>query len=104
MIERGGGMNAISRRGFMKCAVGAAAGATLADPSSAFASGQDPRSSREVMSEFPYGAVRLTGGPLKQHFDRIQAHFLALDNDRLLKVFRERAGLPAPGPDMGGWY
>ncbi len=56
------------------------------------------------MSEFPYGAVRLTGGPIKQHFDHIHAHYLALDNDRLLKVFRERAGLPAPGPDMGGWY
>jgi DUF1680 family protein len=56
------------------------------------------------MNEFPYGAVQLTGGPIKQHFDRIHAHYLALDNDRLLKVFRERAGLPAPGPDMGGWY
>ena len=56
------------------------------------------------MSEFPYGAVQLTGGPVRQHFDRIHAHYLALDNDRLLKVFRERAGLPAPGPDMGGWY
>jgi hypothetical protein len=56
------------------------------------------------MREFPYGAVRLTGGPIKQHFDRIHAHYLALDNDRLLKVFRQRAGLPAPGADMGGWY
>ena len=68
------------------------------------ASGQEPRGSLEVMREFPYGAVRLTGGPIKQHFDRIHAHYLALDNDRLLKVFRQRAGLPAPGPDMGGWY
>ena len=56
------------------------------------------------MREFPYGAVQLTGGPIRQHLDRIHAHYLALDNDRLLKVFRERAGLPAPGPDMGGWY
>lgn len=29
---------------------------------------------------------------------------MALDNERLLKVYRERAGLPAPGADMGGWY
>jgi len=28
----------------------------------------------------------------------------ALDEDRLLKPFRQRAGLPAPGDDMGGWY
>ena len=56
----------------------------------------------EVLREFPTGRA-LTGGH-KQHFDRIHAHYLALDNDRLLKVFRQRAGLPAPGLDMGGWY
>ena len=91
----------ISRRGFVQRAAGAAAAAAL---SSAFVSVQDRGGGREVMREFPYGAVRLTAGPLKQHFDRIHAHYLALDTDRLLKVFRQRAGLPAPGPDMGGWY
>ena len=30
--------------------------------------------------------------------------FLNLDDDRLLKVFRQVAGMPAPGEDMGGWY
>ena len=96
--------NRFHRRSFVQCALCAAAGTTLTGPSSAFAFGQDPRGGREVMREFPYGAVQLTGGPIKQHFDRIHAHYLALDNDRLLKVFRERVGLPAPGPDMGGWY
>ncbi len=61
-------------------------------------------SSREVLHEFPYGAVAITGGPLKQQYDHIHASYLALDNDRLLKVYRQRAGMPAPGPDMGGWY
>ena len=37
-------------------------------------------------------------------FNRNHAFFLALDNDRLLKPFRQRAGLAAPGEDMGGWY
>jgi DUF1680 family protein len=37
-------------------------------------------------------------------FNRNHAFFLALDDDRLLKPFRQRAGLPAPGEDMGGWY
>ena len=81
-----------------------AAGTGLPGASSAVAAGQGSPGGREVMREFPRGAVRLRGGPLGQHFDRILAHFLALDEDRLLKVFRERAGLPAPGPDMGGWY
>ncbi len=104
MTESGGRMNVISRRGFMRGAVCAAAGTTLTGISSAFASRQGSHGVQEVMSEFPYGAVQLTAGPIKQHFDRIHAHYLALDNDRLLKVFRQRAGLPAPGPDMGGWY
>ena len=69
-----------------------------------YAAGQVPEDGHEVVREFPYGAVRLTGGRIKQQFDHIHAHYLALDNDRLLKVFREHAGLPAQGPDMGGWY
>src|SRR3546814_9314704 len=60
---------------------------------------------KEALHEFDYGAVQLTGsGRMKEHYDRIHSHYLALDNDRLLKVFRQNAGLPAPGPDMGGWY
>ncbi|HEV2215210.1 MAG TPA: beta-L-arabinofuranosidase domain-containing protein, partial [Terracidiphilus sp.] len=57
-----------------------------------------------VLEEFDYGQVQLTGGPLKQQFDHLKAAYLALDNDRLLSVYRERAGLPAPGAPMGGWY
>jgi hypothetical protein len=57
-----------------------------------------------MLAEFDYGAVELTGGPLKSQYDRMHAAYLALDNDRLLKVYRERAGLPAPGAPMGGWY
>jgi uncharacterized protein len=56
------------------------------------------------LAEFDYGAVELTGGPLKDQYDRIHAAYLALDNDRLLQVYRERAGLAAPGAPMGGWY
>ncbi len=60
--------------------------------------------SATTLSEFDYGQVQLTGGPLKAHYDRIHATYLALDNDRLLKVYRQRAGMSAPGADMGGWY
>lgn len=58
----------------------------------------------DVLTEFDYGDVELTGGPLKNQYDRIRAAYLALDNDRLLRVYRERAGLPAPGEPMDGWY
>jgi uncharacterized protein len=56
------------------------------------------------LSEFDYNQVRLTGGPLKQQYDRIHASYMGLNNDRLLKVYRQRAGMAAPGADMGGWY
>jgi len=59
---------------------------------------------REHLRQMPYGAVTITGGPFKEQYDRLHAHYLALSNDRLLKVYRQRAGLPAPGADMGGWY
>src|SRR5262245_44959150 len=60
--------------------------------------------SRELLRELPYSAVQLTGGPFKQQYDALHAHYVSLDNDRLLKVYRQRAGLAAPGTDMGGWY
>lgn len=56
------------------------------------------------LRDFDYGSVALTGGPLKSQYDFIHGHYLGLDNDRLLRVYRQHAGLAAPGLDMGGWY
>jgi uncharacterized protein len=69
-----------------------------------FAAATPALSSREKLSLLRYSDVKLTGGPLKAQFDRIHASYLALDEDRLLKELRVRAGLPAPGEYMGGWY
>lgn len=55
-------------------------------------------------TEFDYENVQLLAGPLKEQYDRMAADYVALDNDRLLQAYRERAGLPAPGKRMGGWY
>ena len=41
---------------------------------------------------------------MKRQFDENHERFLHLDDDRMLKVFRQVAGMPAPGEDMGGWY
>jgi DUF1680 family protein len=53
---------------------------------------------------FDYKGVTLDGGPLRRQFDEIRAYYLRIPNDDLLKGFRLRAGLPAPGADLGGWY
>ena len=56
------------------------------------------------LTTFAYSEVELFDSPMKRQFEENHARFLNLDDDRLLKVFRQVAGLPAPGEDMGGWY
>jgi DUF1680 family protein len=56
------------------------------------------------LEQFGYGDVELLEGPLRQQFDTNHAFYSALVEDALLKPFRERAGVAAPGEDMGGWY
>ena len=57
-----------------------------------------------ALSQFDYGDVQLAAGPLQDQFEQQKALYMGLDQDALLKPFRVRAGLPAPGADMGGWY
>ena len=57
-----------------------------------------------ALSVFDYPQVELLDSPLRRQFDTNHAFFLHLDDDRMLKIYRQRAGLPAPGADMGGWY
>src|SRR5215831_9213792 len=56
------------------------------------------------LTPFPYGSVTLLPGPLRKQFDENHEFFLNLSEDRPLKIYRQRAGIPAPGDDMGGWY
>jgi hypothetical protein len=56
------------------------------------------------LREFSYGDVDLAPGLPQTQFDRTQSVLLSLNEDSLLKPWRLRAGLPAPGPDLGGWY
>ena len=57
-----------------------------------------------VVQEFSYGDVELASGPAQTQFEQTQAVLMSLNEDSLLKPWRLRAGLPAPGPDLGGWY
>src|SRR3954454_2186668 len=90
----------LTRRSFVKATSAAAVlvGAKSVLP----AWGAKPTSAS--LATFSYSSVRLLDGPMKRQFDDHHSLFLHLDDDRLLKVFRQKAGLPAPGEDMGGWY
>ena len=57
-----------------------------------------------TLSAFRYGDVELDDGPLQRQFNQNHQFFLKLDEDRLLKIYRQRSGLSAPGENMGGWY
>jgi DUF1680 family protein len=56
------------------------------------------------LSIFGYSSVQLLESPFRTQFDQNHKLFVGLDEDALLKPFRKREGLAAPGPDMGGWY
>jgi uncharacterized protein len=56
------------------------------------------------LEAFDYGDVQLLDGPMLEQFRANHAYYLALNEDSLLQPFRQKAGLPAPGEPMGGWY
>jgi DUF1680 family protein len=59
---------------------------------------------RPPLDDFGYGDVALMPGLAQTQFEQTQSVLLGLNEDSLLKPWRLRAGLPAPGPDLGGWY
>jgi uncharacterized protein len=57
-----------------------------------------------LLQDFDYRGVTLDGGRMRMLLDEVRDDYLRIPNDDLLKGFRQRAGLPAPGHDLGGWY
>ncbi len=96
----------VSRRTFLKTATATTAAtyaACAALPAWATAE-KSLVAVKTPLTTFAYSDVELFDSPMRRQFDENHARFLGLDDDRLLKVFRQVAGLPAPGEDMGGWY
>jgi uncharacterized protein len=98
----------VSRRKFLQSVTLASAGSAipglrnsaLALRSNHFSSGPVP----SPLEEFGYGDVTLHSalheGQLQQTHDLL----MSLNEDSLLKPFRQMVGQPAPGEDLGGWY
>ena len=100
-------MKAYTRRKFI-AASAAATGAVLGHPRLlALGAGDSASPSVAItprIGTFNYDQVELLDGPMRRQFDANHHFFLHVDEDALLKPFRQLAGLPAPGKDMGGWY
>jgi uncharacterized protein len=95
----------MDRRTFLKTTSATAAGVYAARAVPAWANAEKSLVTVSTpLTTFAYSDVQLHDGPMKRQFDENHARFLALDEDRMLKVFRQVAGLAAPGEDMGGWY
>ena len=97
-------MSNLSRRQFLKTGAAALGGATAIASLPAWSSPSANLAVTPALALFGYSDVQLLDGPLREQFAHNHDVFLHLDEDALLKPFRQRAGMPAPGPDMGGWY
>ncbi|RLC38313.1 MAG: hypothetical protein DRH33_04690 [Candidatus Nealsonbacteria bacterium] len=58
----------------------------------------------KAIASFNYSSVELKESMFKNQFEQMKQYYLAIPNDDILKGFRERAGLSAPGQNLGGWY
>src|ERR1700734_4447057 len=89
------------RRGFVALGLGLACGwrfgASAASPGVADAIAAP-------LSELEYGQVQFGAEPLHGQARENHSLVLGLDEDALLRPFRVRAGQPAPGHELGGWY
>ncbi len=83
----------MSRRKFMLLAASAAScgSAVAATPNA-------------PLAEFGYGDVTLRSDPHEAQLSNTHEVLMSLSEDSLLKPFRQMAGQPAPGADLGGWY
>jgi hypothetical protein len=97
-------MRDLNRRKFLKGSAAAGLGLCVPSIPSRLACAAASTAVKPKLRQFDYAQVNLLEGPMLDQFNRNHKFFLALNEDGLLKPFRERAGLPAPGPVMGGWY
>ena len=95
-----------NRRDFIKTSAALAAATAVLKSNALWASSNAPASPlvSTRLSQFDYGDVQLLDGPMLDQFHQNVTLFLNLNDDSLLRPFRQLAGMPAPGEDMGGWY
>jgi DUF1680 family protein len=57
-----------------------------------------------VLTEFGYGDVAIDSTAHQAQLQNTHEVLMNMSEDSLVKPFRQMAGLPAPGQDLGGWY
>src|SRR5471032_1449054 len=94
------------RRQFLKASAALAAGTAVMRGTPMFALAENHIITQvpTQLNQFDYANVQLLDGPMLEQFQQNIELFLNLPDDNLLKPFRQLAGQPTPGEDMGGWY
>jgi uncharacterized protein len=90
----------MSRRRLLQIGALATAG-TFASAAPAW---RGERAEPETLTDFGYGAVSIASDAHEAQFRNTQSVLMSLSDDSLLMPFRQMAGLPAPGVELGGWY
>jgi uncharacterized protein len=91
----------MARRDFIKTVPVAAWGVSLAAKN--FAADTPPGAAKLVIEPFNYDGVKLLPGRWQRQSQAARDFWMSLSEDDILHGFRARAGLPAPGKNLGGW-
>jgi uncharacterized protein len=95
-------MGPLSRRHFVQSAAAAAAALATRKAWAGLAAPLAPTS--PFLAQFGYADVSLASDLHETQLRETHAVLMQFSDDSLLKPFRQMAGLPAPGQDLGGWY
>jgi uncharacterized protein len=95
----------VTRREFSQMLAYAAATTSVARAKGSYSveDGEKPKTNIRLQS-FNYSGVRLLDGMQLRQFQLTRDTYYNISNDSLLFGFRQRAGLPAPGKSLDGWY
>jgi uncharacterized protein len=96
----------ISRRTFLRSTALASTAAFVSRTGFASLAPSAPASdaSASPLEQFDYSDVTLNSPIHEKQLQQTRAVLMELNEDSLLKPFRQMAGQPAPGSDLGGWY
>jgi hypothetical protein len=98
-------MHKSNRRTFLKSSAALAAGTAVLRSTPAIAAPTAaPATAATPLTQFDYRDIQLLEGPMLVQFQQNHTLFMNLNEDSILKPFRQLSGLPAPGEDLGGWY
>jgi uncharacterized protein len=95
----------LHRRDFIKTIAGASFAPYLMGRLRASGAGanRDLPPGKIYYEPFNYGGVRLRDGMFKKQYDAARDYYFAIPDDDILRGFRLRAKMPAPGNELGGW-